>query len=164
MKKETYENMIRSIQSSGILKNIVLICDGVFTKLAYLAYPVLLIVLAAGRSGELVRAVAVPGISFILLSIFRYLYNAPRPYEVFGISPVIKKDTKGKSMPSRHVFSIFVIAATVYYFCHPAGIALAAAGIVLAAARVAGGVHFPADVITGAVLGAACGLTGFYLI
>ena len=77
---------------------------------------------------------------------------------------MIKKDTKGKSMPSRHVFSIFVIAVTVFYFCHPAGIVLGAAGVIMAAARVAGGVHFPADVAVGAAAGIVSGIAGFWLI
>ena len=100
-----------------------------------------------------------PAVSFILLSVFRWVLNAPRPYEIFGADPVIKKDTKGKSFPSRHVFSMFVIAVTVLYFCPVPGIVLVAAGVLMAAARVAGGVHFPADVIAGAVAGAAADLS-----
>ena len=44
------------------------------------------------------------------------------------------------------------------------GAALMAAGAVMAAARVLGGVHFPRDVIAGALIGAGCGIAGFWLI
>lgn len=164
MNRESYGRMISTVSSSRLLKYSVIICDSVLTKIAYAVYPVLIVCLAVERNSDIVRAVAVPGISFVILSVFRYLFNAPRPYEVFGIKPVIKKDTKGKSMPSRHVFSIFVIAVTVFYFCHPAGIVLGAAGVIMAAARVAGGVHFPADVAVGAVAGIVSGIAGFWLI
>ena len=164
MNRESYGRMISKVSSSRLLKYSVIICDSVLTKIAYAVYPVLIVCLAVERNSDIVRAVAVPGISFVILSVFRYLFNAPRPYEVFGIKPVIKKDTKGKSMPSRHVFSIFVIAVTVFYFCHPAGIVLGAAGVIMAAARVAGGVHFPADVAVGAAAGIVSGIAGFWLI
>ena len=164
MNMKTYSRMINTVNSSKPLKYSVIICDSVLTKIAYAVYPVLIVCLAVERNSDIVRAVAVPGISFVILSVFRYLFNAPRHYEVFGIKPVIKKDTKGKSMPSRHVFSIFVIAVTVFYFCHPAGIVLGAAGVIMAAARVAGGVHFPADVAVGAAAGIVSGIAGFWLI
>ena len=61
------------------------------------------------KDPDAVRALLVPGISFGAVSLFRWAFRAPRPYEVFETTPVIKKNTKGKSFPSRHVFSIFVI-------------------------------------------------------
>lgn len=164
MNMKTYSRMINTVNSSKPLKYSVTICDSVLTKIAYAVYPVMIFCLAVTGNIDIVRAVAVPGISFVILSVFRYLFNAPRPYEVFGMQPVIKKDTKGKSMPSRHVFSIFVIAVTVFYFCPAAGICLGAAGVIMAAARVIGGVHFPADVAVGAAAGIASGIAGFWLI
>ena len=78
----------------------------------YLAYPLLLLVLALQRDGRFFRSLLVPAVSFAALSLVRRTLNFRRPYEVLDIDPIIHKDTKGKSMPSRHVFSIFVIAMT----------------------------------------------------
>lgn len=164
MDKTSYRKMTDTVSSSDVLKNGVIICDSVLTKVTYIVYAVFIVILAADRNSEIIRAIAVPGISFVILSVFRHLYNAPRPYEVFDTAPVINKTTKGKSMPSRHVFSIFVIAVTVFYFNHAAGICLLAAGVILAVVRVVGGVHFPADVIAGAAVGIICGAVGFYMI
>ena len=103
------------------------------------------------RGGALLRAVLVPGISFVLVTVLRKVINAPRPYEVFDASPVIPKDTRGNSFPSRHAFSIFVIAMT-FYACCPlvwAGPVMFAAGVLLAVIRVVSGVHFPCDVVWG---------------
>ena len=161
MKKETYVKRMDSVNSSPFIYNLVVWSDRILTKTVYLAYPVFLIVLFMHRDAGLLRAVLVPGVSFVLVSVFRRICNAPRPYTVFDTPPVIKKETLGKSFPSRHIFSIFVIAATVFRFYPAAGTVLGAAGIVMASARVAGGVHFPRDVIAGAAIGIICSVIGF---
>ncbi|WP_241156461.1 MULTISPECIES: phosphatase PAP2 family protein [unclassified Adlercreutzia] len=110
--------------------------------------------------------VAVPSVLFAACSLFRRVVNAPRPYEALPIDPLIKKDTRGKSFPSRHAFSMFTIAAAWMTFQPVVGAALMAAGAFMGGVRVLGGVHYPRDVIAGAasalVLSAAayalCGL------
>ena len=114
----------------------------------------------------LLYALFVPGISFVLVSVFRRILNAPRPYEVFDGVPVIAKDTLGKSFPSRHAFSIFIIGMA-FCACCPltwAGPAVLVLGVALAAIRVIAGVHFPRDVIAGALTGILLGYVGFWLI
>ena len=74
------------------------------------------------------------------------------------------KDAPGKSFPSRHVFSIFVIAVTVFWVWPLPGILVGIAGAILSWCRVAGGVHFPRDVIAGALIGIGCGVIGYYVI
>ena len=136
----------------------------VLTYGCYAAYPLLLAALAVQRDGRFWRALLVPGISFVLLSLVRRLINAPRPYEALDIDPLIRKDTHGRSLPSRHVFSMFVIAMTFLWLLPPAGILLLICGAVLAAVRVIGGVHYPRDVIVGAAVGVLAGIIGFWVI
>ncbi|MER2063374.1 MAG: phosphatase PAP2 family protein [Alkalibacterium sp.] len=133
------------------------------TYLVYTVYPIVLILLVYNRDPRIWRVLLAPSISFVLVSIFRKTVNAPRPYEVNGKEPIIKKDTKGKSFPSRHVFSVFVIASTLYFISAPLGLLLIFMGILLAILRVIGGVHFPRDVIAGAIVGLLSGFLGFYL-
>lgn len=130
----------------------------------YAAYPLCLVLLALQRDGRVLRAVLVPGVTFVLLSVFRSRYNAPRPYEVLPIQPLIHKDTRGKSFPSRHVFSVFVIAMTFLWLIPPLGVVFLAAGVLLALCRVIGGVHWPRDVVAGALCGILSGVVGFWLI
>jgi membrane-associated phospholipid phosphatase len=114
----------------------------------------------------LLYALLVPGISFVLVSVFRRIVNAPRPYEVFDGVPVIAKDTLGKSFPSRHAFSIFIIGMA-FCACCPlawAGPVILVLGVALAVIRVIAGVHFPRDVIAGALAGILLGYVGFWLI
>ena len=66
-------------------------------------------------------------------------------------------------MPSRHVFSAFVIAMSALYICIPLGICMMLLAVIMAFERVICGVHFPKDVIAGAVIGIVSGIIGFYL-
>lgn len=134
------------------------------TAAVFLGFPVFLLTLFLKKDPFLLRAVLVPGISFLAVTLFRKVKNAPRPYEKFDIPPVLKKDTSGQSFPSRHVFSIFIIAATIFQVYRGIGIVLFVCGAVLALIRVIGGVHEPRDVIAGALIGLFCGFLGFSIL
>ncbi|MGI6002934.1 MAG: phosphatase PAP2 family protein [Lachnospiraceae bacterium] len=133
----------------------------ILTAMVYAAYPVLLIRLYTAGSEAFWRAVLVPGISFVILSLVRRLINRPRPYERWEIRPLIHKNTHGKSMPSRHVFSTAVIAMVYLYFYPGAGVFFLLCGAAGAVIRVIGGVHYPSDVIAGFAAGAAAGIFMF---
>lgn len=134
------------------------------TLLVYCAYPVLLLILVLQQDVRLMRVLLTPAVSFVLVSIFRRFVNAPRPYEALDIDPLIKKDTRGESFPSRHVFSVFVIAMAFLSISLPLGLFLLIIGVLIAVIRVIGGVHFPKDVIVGAMIGIVSGLIGLYLL
>lgn len=135
------------------------------TVVLYLALLVYLYFIGAGgnRMGYVIlyRSILIPGVSFVVVSIFRRKIAAPRPYEVYNFSPAIKKDTVGKSFPSRHVFSIFIVAATYMQVSVELGLFIGLMGIILAMLRVFGGVHFVKDVICGCIIGILCGFIGF---
>lgn len=133
------------------------------TRLCYVAYPLALLLLAWNRDPRGIPALVIPAVSFAAVSVFRSLYNAPRPYELLDIHPLIHKDKKGKSFPSRHVFSVFVIAMTFLWLLPPVGVVFLVIGVLLAACRVLGGVHFPRDVIAGALIALLAGLVYWVL-
>lgn len=142
------------------------LCTGVM----YLAYPILLLYLFFfGRYSSYFsfkKALLVPAISFMLLSAVRKLINRPRPYEVFDLPPIIKKDTKGNSFPSRHVFSATIIAMT-FLLMSPwswLGVLFLLVSIALAVVRVVSGVHFISDVIAGIVVAVVAAVFGYLVI
>lgn len=106
----------------------------------------------------LYRSILIPAVSFIVVSLFRKFISSPRPYEVYDFTPALKKDTVGCSFPSRHVFSIFMIAMTYFQLSIIMGIIVVIMGIFLAIIRVVGGAHFIKDVIAGMLIAVISGL------
>lgn len=179
MNTERYTHMVNSMAARPALARGIAIANKIITNAIYIAYPLLLIWLfvQAFSAGDFTwplgeaavvfaKALLVPLVSFVLLTFLRKAVNAPRPYEVLDITPVISKDTKGLSFPSRHVFSIFVIAIAFWASLPQPwiGAVIMMLGVALAAARVVSGVHFLRDVLAGAILGVLCGIIGFYLM
>lgn len=160
MKRETYIALQQYFHARPYAARFICAANTWVTRFVYAAYPCWLIWLFFTTGWQTaLKALLIPAIGFCLLTVLRKAVNAPRPYEVFEASPIIPKNTSGLSFPSRHTFSIFVIATTMQ-ICSPVAwvgpVALCLA-CVLAVLRVLGGVHFPRDVIAGALLGAAIG-------
>lgn len=124
----------------------------ILTFIGYIAYPLLLVLEAIYDPTLLLRSIIVPAVGFAICTIIRSAVDSPRPYEVAPIEPLIKKDTRGHSFPSRHTFCMFMIAGSWLIFFKPMAFALLAFGCIMAATRVLGGVHFAKDVVCGALL------------
>ena len=163
MTKEQYIKITEPMRNDPEKTKRIISMNQILTGVVFMVYPLYMAVLYGEKDPKLIKVILVPGISFVLVTIFRKIINAPRPYEKFAIPPVLEKDTKGKSFPSRHVFSVFIIAVTIFY-SHPGpGILIGLIGVAMAIIRVYGGVHEPRDVIAGAIIGILCGVIGFYL-
>ena len=111
-------------------------------------------------TAELAAVTAVP---FVLVSVFRKILNAKRPYEVFSFYRTAPKKKRGQSFPSRHVFSIFVIGTALCFINLPIGLILMVMGAALAAARVLLGIHYVKDVLAGAIIGVVFGIGGMLI-
>lgn len=164
MTKEAYIKITGIIRDNPRRIRLTRVINRLLTGFVFLFYPAFLLLLFFERNPFLLRAVLVPAVSFLAVTVFRRVCNAPRPYEKFDLPPAIEKDSSGRSFPSRHVFSVFVIAGTVFFLYPAAGASLGAIGVVLGAIRVVGGVHEPRDVIAGALIGIAGVWIGCYLL
>ena len=129
----------------------------------YVVYALLLGWACVSDPWRLVPLVGVTAVGFVAVSFFRRRFNAPRPYECCAIAPLIARDGAGKSFPSRHAFSAFAIAASWFAASAPVAVVLLVAAVVLAICRVLGGVHFPRDVVVGALIGSATGALAAFL-
>ena len=98
-------------------------------------------------------------VPFVLVSILRVWIDAARPCAVYTLQNVELPHKKtSRSMPSRHVFSVFAIGASICFFHLPLGLTTLVFGIVLAGCRVLLAVHFMRDVAVGACIGALSGI------
>ncbi|SES04290.1 phosphatase PAP2 family protein [Lachnobacterium bovis] len=165
MKRDTYIKMIDFFNANSVRAKTIQVVNKLITRVVFVSYPCFLAYLLWKKDKLFLKGIMVPLISFVILTLIRKMINAPRPYEVFQTEAVIKKETKGKSFPSRHVFSIFIIASTYYFVLDikTIGIVVAISGCVLATTRVLLGVHFTRDVIAGAMCGILAGVIGFVI-
>lgn len=164
MDAQDYERWSAPLRAHPQATRCIVAANKVLTYLGYAVYPLLIAILLATGDSFALRALLVPAIAFVAVSLARKAINRPRPYETLCINPVIKKNTQGKSMPSRHAFSMAMIALTWLYWCPPVGMVLIVATIAMAIVRVLGGVHYPSDVLVGILVALACAIVGFWLI
>lgn len=163
MTKELYEKISEPFKRTPRALRIIQKGNKILTAVTYIAYIGLLIWEISCRDENFWRVFLVPAIAFAAVTCFRKVCNARRPYEVLDIDPLLKPRKMGQSFPSRHAFSIFMIAMAVGTVWSLGGILFLALGVLLAAVRVIGGVHFPRDVIAGAAVGIVTGILGFYV-
>ena len=164
MTAQDYDVWTRPLRRHPSLTKALLCINKVLTLLVYLAYPLLLLALLLQKDARLASVFLTPAISFVLVSVFRDRVNMPRPYEQLDIQPLIHKDTRGHSFPSRHVFSSAVISCAFLYTVPCLGAIGLLITVWLAVMRVLGGVHFPRDVIAGFCIGLLSGWVGFVLL
>jgi undecaprenyl-diphosphatase len=105
------------------------------------------------RKAVLVAAVSA-ALANILLKVVNLLYYRPRPFDVHDPTLLFYEPTDS-SLPSNAAALGFSIAAGVWLCQRRWGWALLAVATIFGLSRVFGGVHYPFDVVTGAVLGCA---------
>ena len=91
----------------------------------------------------------------VVTEVIRYFYHRPRPYVALDLWPLFQD--AAYSFPSGHTIFIFALATGVWFVHRPVAYLLATLGLLIGLARVAAGVHYPSDVLGGAVLGIAVG-------
>ncbi|WP_294464750.1 phosphatase PAP2 family protein [uncultured Anaerofustis sp.] len=162
MNKEFYFKLYAPFYKDKNKKNFLNIIDKIVTYLIFLSFPIFIMINFI-KGHDVTRLILSTLIPFILLSVFRKVFDAKRPYEIFDIKPILNKDTKGKSFPSRHVFSAFVIGTSGLFISVTYGVIIIILGILLSVIRVMGVVHFIKDVTVGALLGIVCALIGMLI-
>lgn len=164
MKHTLYHRIHDYVTQHPSLRQAVVLSTKLLPGIVYAAYPLMLLWLLVFQRQELLRAILVPAIGFLATTWLRAWINAPRPYEQLDIPPISKKDTVGKSFPSRHAACAAVIAVTALHALLPLGIALSIVALLIALSRVLAGVHFLKDVLCGLLLGGVIGWLGMYMI
>lgn len=147
-----YLSMVNYIIGRKTVCNLIKYANKIITALTFVSYPVFLAFLFYYKNENLLKYILFPAVSFALVSVFRHFCNAQRPYEKYGYKPIGKKNPKsGKSFPSRHVFSAFVISFMFLDYCTVLGIVFLVLSSLLGIIRVISGVHFLKDVLAGMI-------------
>lgn len=154
--QEWYGYVAGKIEKKPFLLSLLRTFNRFMTVVMPIVYLTLLVItyLQEGLGKQVLMYVFVPASGFVILSLFRKKINAPRPYEVWEIVPLLDRDSPGQSMPSRHVFSATIISMACLHASLSVGVILLVLSAFLGLVRVLGGVHYPKDVL----VGYACGL------
>lgn len=92
---------------------------------------------------------------FGVAEIIRLFYHRARPFLALSLPHLL--NDQAYSFPSGHTIFMFALATAAYYINKKLSFFLFASGLVIGLARVAGGVHYPTDILGGAVLGILTG-------
>jgi len=93
--------------------------------------------------------------------IIRFFYNRPRPFMVLSAENLFTETSW--SFPSGHATFFFALATTIYLYNKKWGIGFFAVAILINISRIIAGVHYPTDILGGAIIGIIVGYVTFYL-
>ena len=161
--QEWYDHIAGKIKNNPLFLRLLRAFNRFMTVVMPIVYLTLLAItyLQEGLGKQVLMYVFVPASGFVILSLLRKKLNAPRPYEVWEIVPLLDRDSPGQSMPSRHVFSATIISMACLHASLSAGVILLVLSALLGLVRVLGGVHFPKDVVVGYICGLVWGVIFF---
>lgn len=101
-----------------------------------------------------VVAFAVPTFAWIFSHVLKDYFAIPRPFQVFeSVVPLVQNADLFQAFPSGHATFFAALATSVYFLDKRIGIAVAACALLIGLARIAAGIHWPADILTGWALG-----------
>ena len=161
--QEWYNHIAGKIENKPIFLRLLRAFNRFMTVVMPIVYLTLLttIYFREGFGKQVLIYVFIPASGFVILSLLRKKINAPRPYEVWEIIPLLDRDSPGQSMPSRHVFSATIISMACLHASLTMGMICLTLSALLGLVRVLGGVHFPKDVLVGYICALVWGVIFF---
>ena len=161
--QEWYNHIAGKIENKPIFLRLLRAFNRFMTVVMPIVYLTLLttIYFREGFGKQVLIYVFIPASGFVILSLLRKKINAPRPYEVWEIIPLLDRDSPGQSMPSRHVFSATIISMACLHASLSVGVILLVLSALLGLVRVLGGVYFLEDVVVGYICALVWGVIFF---
>lgn len=164
MNRNKYEIITSFFKNNKAAKTAFKIIYKYLPMLIFILYPIGIVWVFFKESEIFFQFVLVPLGVFLMVTALRKLINEQRPYERYVIEPVFAKDTKGKSMPSRHTASAFIISMAMLRINLYLGIGFLTVSFVIMLSRVLAGVHYVRDVFVGMAISIVIGYVFLFLI
>ena len=133
----------------------------------WIALTLLLLILSIRNSSLRPMAISC-ALALILSAIFCNIVIKPavmriRPYDILDITLMVER-LSDYSFPSGHTSAAFAFATALWLNNRRLGISALTAAFLMALTRLYLCVHFPTDVIAGAMLGCICAVIAVYLV
>ena len=161
--KQSLEEKIKSVREDETTVEMLRIVSLSCVLVTAYAVGYLLVSLLAKAPWEALKIALLLLVPLLFISLVRRLVKAPRPFELYDIEPPKGRHAKGRSFPSRHAHAAFAVASVMIFYQPVFGALLFAVGLFAAIARVWLGLHFPRDVIAGALTGTVSSLLGMLI-
>lgn len=164
IKKKQFIKTTTAIKNNKTLYNVIKFLYKFLPLVLFLGYPIMVIYLVAVWDLRFIKVLTIPAVTFLAVTVMRILINRPRPYEKYSFTPVFPKDTKGKSFPSRHTASAFIISYAFLYICPVLGVISMVISAFLSLLRPVVGVHYVSDILGGFLVSSLLGIVFFFII
>ena len=103
-------------------------------------------------------------LAYITALVLKVIFHAPRPFiALSNIHPLVL-ETPHDSFPSGHATAFFALAVALYTYDKVWGSIFLVVAVLVSLSRIISGVHFPGDVIAGAIIGSVVGYLVHYLL
>ncbi len=99
---------------------------------------------------------------FGITEIIRFFYHRPRPFLTLQAHQLLTDSAW--SFPSGHATFFFAMATAIYFYNKKWGIGFFIATILITVSRVIAGIHYPSDIIGGALIGIVASCVTYYLV
>ncbi len=130
--------------------------DFVFKSTHYLSYVMLGLLVAyfAFRKEKFIvlSMIVVVIASTLTAAVLKNTTHRERPYQTLDVRQLVEEDNN-RSFPSNHVQLSFALSTIVFYFYRRSGLVLFLLSLLMGIGRIYVGVHYPSDVLGGAIIG-----------
>jgi len=106
------------------------------------------------------RSLIAVALSLIISYGISSLFYAPRPFVKQNFMPLIPHSANS-SFPSHHASAGFALSSSTYYTNTVLGVVSAAIALLMSIGRIYAGLHSPADIIAGVIIGALCAMAAY---
>jgi undecaprenyl-diphosphatase len=94
---------------------------------------------------------------YIFTSVLRFIFERPRPFIAHQVTQLIFVAANNPSFPSGHAAFFFALSTVVYMYNKNWGWWFFVGSFLISLARVFVGVHYPSDILAGALIGILAG-------
>ncbi|MSU55325.1 MAG: phosphatase PAP2 family protein [Candidatus Taylorbacteria bacterium] len=92
----------------------------------------------------------------VVVELFRFLYHHPRPSIILSnVHPLLVETSY--SFPSGHTTAFFTLSFVMWNYNKSLGIVFFIFSTIMGIARIAAGIHYPLDIMAGAIIGLLIG-------
>jgi undecaprenyl-diphosphatase len=107
----------------------------------------------------LLQAAITPGIAWVLVQTLKLIFKRRRPSQILPEYTALSKAPSNDSFPSGHTASVFAFFIATLSLGNPISATIGGWATLVAYSRYYLGVHFPSDIIVGAIIGSFAGLS-----